>query len=149
MSEFAWSPTPELIARSNLTAFLERTGCGDYDALVARADAEPGWFWEQVIRFFDLRFYKAYERIVDVSAGLPWARWCVGGTTNLVLNCIDRHRGTAVWDRTYLVWESERGAQRTLTYREFDAEVCRLPPTPPSPLRARGPRWRGLSAHPP
>jgi len=126
MSEFAWSPTPELIARSNLSAFLEHTGCGDYDALVARADAEPGWFWEQVIRFFDLRFYKAYERIVDVSAGLPWARWCVGGTTNLVLNCIDRHRGTAVWDRTYLVWESERGAQRTLTYREFDAEVCRL-----------------------
>ena len=126
MSEFAWSPTPELIAQSNLTAFLDRTGCTSYDALIARADAEPAWFWEQVIRFFDLRFYQPYEKIVDMSPGHPWARWCVGGTTNLVLNCIDRHRGTPVWDRTYLVWEGETGAQRILTYGEFDAEVCRL-----------------------
>ena len=126
MSEFVWTPTPELIAQSTLTAFLRRTGCADYDALVRRADADPAWFWGEVIRFFDLRFYRPYEQVLDLSQGLPWARWCVGGTTNMVLNCLDRHRGTPVWDRTYLVWEGETGARRTLSYRDFDAEVCRL-----------------------
>ncbi|MBI2525285.1 MAG: AMP-binding protein, partial [Candidatus Rokubacteria bacterium] len=126
MSEFLWTPTPELIAQSTLTAFLRRAGCADYDALVRRADADPAWFWGEVIRFFDLRFYRPYEQVLDLSKGLPWARWCVGGTTNMVLNCLDRHRGTPVWDRTYLVWEGETGARRTLSYRDFDAEVCRL-----------------------
>jgi acetyl-CoA synthetase len=65
--------------------------------------------------------------MLDRSRGEPWARWCVGGTTNIVLNCIDRHRGTAVWDQTFLVWEGEdRLERRSLSYREFDHEVGRL-----------------------
>jgi acetyl-CoA synthetase len=65
--------------------------------------------------------------MLDVSSGIEWARWCAGGTTNIVLNCLDRHRDTAVWDRTFLVWEGEdRQSTRSLSYREFDAAVCRL-----------------------
>ena len=65
--------------------------------------------------------------MLDLSRGQPWARWCVGGTTNIVLNCIDKHRGTPVWDQTFLVWEGEdKHEQRTLTYREFAADVDRL-----------------------
>ncbi|MEP7296630.1 MAG: hypothetical protein ABI702_10590 [Burkholderiales bacterium] len=46
---------------------------------------------------------------------------------DIVLNCIDRRRDTPVWDRPFLVWEGEdRSAQRSLSYREFDAEVRRL-----------------------
>lgn len=48
MSEFVWAPTPDLIAQSVPTAFLRRTGCADYDALVRRADAEPAWSWAEV-----------------------------------------------------------------------------------------------------
>ena len=51
-----------------------------------------------------------YDQMLDLSRGEPWARWCVGGTTNIVLNCIDRHRGTPVWDQTFLVWEGETAA---------------------------------------
>ncbi|MBI1959062.1 MAG: AMP-dependent synthetase, partial [Candidatus Rokubacteria bacterium] len=69
MSEFVWTPTPELIAQSTLTAFLRHTGCADYDALVRRADSEPAWFWGEVIRFFDLRFYRPYEQVLDLSRG--------------------------------------------------------------------------------
>ena len=24
--------------------------------------------------------------------GAPWTKWCIGGKTNIVLNCIDRHK---------------------------------------------------------
>ncbi len=124
---FDWTPTPELIAGSVLTAFLRQVGEESFESLGRRADADPAWLMEQVFEFCDFRFFKPYTQMLDVSRGQPWARWCVGGTTNIVLNCIDRHHGTPAWQRPFLVWEGENpDEQRTLTYAEFDAEVCRL-----------------------
>jgi acetyl-CoA synthetase len=115
------------VAQSNLSAFICHAGQADLAALCRRADADPAWLMQQVFEFCDFRFYKPYEQMLDTSRGIEWARWCVGGTTNVVLNCIDRHRGTPTWERPYLVWEGEdKRAQRRLTYCEFDAEVCRL-----------------------
>jgi acetyl-CoA synthetase len=126
-TSYIWTPPAELVAASNLTAFLRATGHADYDGLAARAEADPAWLMEEVFRFCDVRFYRRYEKTLDVSRGEPWAQWCVGGTTNIVLNCIDRHRGTPAWDQTFLVWEGEDiSEQRQLTYREFDREVGRL-----------------------
>jgi acetyl-CoA synthetase len=126
-TSYIWTPPPELVAASNLTAFLRATGQADYDQLAARAEADPAWLMEEVFRFCDVRFYRRYDRMLDISRGEPWAQWCVGGTTNIVLNCIDRHRDTPVWDQTFLVWEGEdANEQRQLTYREFDREIGRL-----------------------
>ncbi len=124
---FAWVPTPEIVANSNLTAFIRKTGEADLAALSRRADADPAWLMQQVFEFCDFRFYTPPQQMLDTSRGIEWARWCVGGTTNVVLNCIDRHRDTPAWERPFLVWEGEdRRAQRSLSYRDFDAEVCRL-----------------------
>ena len=126
-SSYVWTPPSDLVARSNLTAFLRATGQPDYDTLAEKADTEPAWLMEQVFSFCDVHFYRPYDQILDLSRGLPWARWCVGGTTNIVLNCIDKHAGTPVWDQTFLVWEGEDAReQRTLTYRDFAHEVGRL-----------------------
>jgi len=126
-TQYLWTPSPELVAQSNLTAFLRRTGHRDYDDLAAKAEADPAWLMQQVFEFCDVRFYRPYERMLDVSRGEAWAQWCVGGTTNIILNCIDKHLGTAVWDQTFLVWEGEdKRERRSLTYREFDREVTRL-----------------------
>jgi len=120
-------PSPEMMAQSNLSAFMRKTGESNLDALAAHADADPAWLMQNVLEFCDFRFYKPYTQILDTSRGIEWARWCVGATTNIVLNCIDRHRETPVWNQTFLVWEGEDPkAQRSLTYSEFDSEVCRL-----------------------
>jgi acetyl-CoA synthetase len=125
--EYAWTPPPELVQQSNLTAFLRATGQANYDTLSARAEADRAWLMEEVFRFCDVRFFRRYEQMLDTTRGEPWARWCVGGTTNIVLNCIDKHRGTPAWDRTFLVWEGEdKREQRLLRYREFALEVDRL-----------------------
>lgn len=120
-------PTPEMVAQSNLSAFIRHTGEADLQALSRRADADPAWLVQQVFQFCDFRFYQPPQQMLDTSRGIEWARWCIGGTTNIVLNCIDRHRGTPAWERPFLVWEGEDPrARRSLSYREFDAEVCRL-----------------------
>ena len=124
---YIWTPPSKLVAQSNLTAFLRVTGQQDYDQLASKAEADPAWLMQEVFKFSDVRFYRDYDQMLDVSGGEAWARWCVGGTTNIVLNCIDKHRGTAVWDHTFLVWEGEdKRERRSLSYLEFDRDVARL-----------------------
>ncbi len=124
---YLWTPPPELVERSNLTAFLRATEQPDFDALAARAEADPAWLMQEVFGFCGVRFYRDYDTMLDLTQGQPWGRWCVGGTTNIVLNCIDKHRGTAIWDKTFLLWEGEDTRERReLSYREFAAGVARL-----------------------
>ncbi len=119
-----WHPSPELVAGSNVAAFMREHGVADYDALLRRADADPEWFWGAI--FARLAFQRPYERLLDTADGVPFARWCVGGMTNVALNCLDRYRATPQWDRNALVWEGEDGAIRRWTYAELAAEVGRL-----------------------
>jgi len=116
-----------------MAAFLRRHKLADLQALLDRADAEPNWYWHALLEFFDIQFVQPYSEVLDISKGIAWPRWCVGGTTNLVLNCLDRHRGTKVWQKTAIEWEGEDGARRSWSYAELDAEVCRLA----SALKAR------------
>ena len=121
-----WQPDDAIKEAANLTAFMRAHGIADYAGLNARSVAEPEWFWNALIAHFDLRFETPYSRVLDTSEGLPWAKWCVGGTTNIVANCIDRHRGTPTMAKPAIEWEGEDGSRRVWTYAELDAEVCRL-----------------------
>jgi acetyl-CoA synthetase len=133
-TDVVWRPDAATRQAANLTAFMSAHGIADYDALNRRSVAEPEWFWNALIAHFDLRFGTPYERVLDTSAGAPWAKWCVGGTTNVVVNCLDRHRGTPTMAKPAIEWEGEDGARRAWTYAELDAEVCRLA----GALRGRG-----------
>ncbi len=121
-----WRPSAAVVAQANLTAFLAHCGQADEAALEAWAASEPARFWQAVIDFADLRFARPYAQLLDLSAGKPWARWCQGGTTNVVLNCLDKWRGTPSESKPAILWEGEDGARRRLSYGELDAEVCRL-----------------------
>ena len=128
MSEkaIAWVPDAATVARANLTAFMRALGVESYEALLRRADEEPAWFYDGLLRYLDYRFYRPYERVLDDSRGAPWVRWCVGGTTNVVLNALDRWRDTPTYEKSALVWEGEDGARRHYSYRDLDREVCRF-----------------------
>lgn len=121
-----WRPKPEVLAHSTLSAFIQRHGIADYAALQVRANGDPAWLWDAVLRFFDVRFEHPYSHILDTHHGIERPRWCVDGTTNLVSNALDRRRGTAAWSREALVWEGETGDVRRVTYAQLHAECCRL-----------------------
>ncbi len=124
--EFIWRPNRRQIEDAELTRYLARYGLADYEELNEKSAADPAWFWQTVIDHFDLGFYTPYESILDVSKGAPWARWCTGGTTNAVLNILDRHMDTEVRDREAIVWEGEDGSVRRWTYADFNRAVCGL-----------------------
>jgi acetyl-CoA synthetase len=123
---FAWTPSPERIDGSVLSRFLRHAGVADFDALASRADRDPAWLNELVLAFCDFRFYRPYTSILDIRRGIEHADWCIDGTSNIVLNCLDRHRDTPAWNNVFLVWEGEDGTVRRFTYRELESEVARL-----------------------
>jgi len=121
-----WWPDRHTLDNANLTRFMRALGVDSFEALNERASADPAWFHDELIRFLDYRFQQPYEQVLDLSDGLPFARWCVGGTTNVVLNCIDRWRNTARYTQPALVWEDEDGTVVTRTFADLDRETCQL-----------------------
>jgi acetyl-CoA synthetase len=125
-ADFAWRPTPETIADANLTKFIAACGVADHDALLCFAIDEPEAFYRALLKHIDYRFFEPYTQTMDVSAGIEHTRWCVGGRTNVVLNCLDKWMGTPTADKVVLDWLGENGERISKTYAELNDEVCRL-----------------------
>ncbi len=124
--EIVWRPSEELRADANLTAFMEAVGVDDYEALLKVSNEEPERFHDALIRFLDYRFVTPYETVVDESDGPAWTRWCVGGTTNVVINCLDKRLEAPQSDKPALVWEGEDGTVVEQTYADLHRETCKL-----------------------
>ena len=55
---------------------------------------------------------------------IPFAKWFVGGTLNVAVNCVDRHVEAGLGDRVAFHWEGEPGDTRTITYADLLTSVC-------------------------
>jgi acetyl-CoA synthetase len=106
-------PPPEFAAKAHVGSLA------DYEELYARSIADPEGFWDSVAK--ELHWFAPWTRVLDWN--LPWAKWFVGGKTNISYNCLDRHVHSAKRDRTAIVWEGEPGEVRKLSYGELLAEV--------------------------
>ena len=123
--EVVWRPDPESVARSHLLRFLRHHGLDSLEALQRRSTADIAWFWDAILQDLDIRFHQPYAQVVDLSRGLAWPQWCVGGRLNIVSNCLDKYIGTPVEQKLALRWEGEEGGGRALTYGELHREVHR------------------------
>ncbi|HZK80518.1 MAG TPA: AMP-binding protein, partial [Humisphaera sp.] len=122
----AWRPSPELIAGSHLQRFMNFHGIATLDELQRRSTTDISWFWDAVLKDLGIRFHTPYSQVVDLSRGIGWPRWCVGGEMNIVANLLDRYEGTEVADKPAIKWEGEDGAVRVLSYRALNEEVSRM-----------------------
>jgi acetyl-CoA synthetase len=121
-----WTPSAETIAGANLTAFAGSLGVDGYAGLRAAAAADLPRFYERLVAALDLRWDRPWERILDVSRGLPLARWFVGAGFNAAANCLDRHVDAGRGAVEALVWEGEDGSVRRYTFAELREAVARL-----------------------
>ncbi|RMH61107.1 MAG: AMP-dependent synthetase [Calditrichaeota bacterium] len=113
---------------------MQQYNIEDYDTLFRKSVDDIAWFWDAVMRDLDIRFRTPYSRIVDMSDGPEFPRWCVDGEMNIIDNCLDKWQDTARADSLALKYESEAGAIRTMTYRQLYIEVNRCA----NALRANG-----------
>ena len=126
IGDVIWEPPPEVVERSRLQRFMTRHGISSFAELVERSGRDYAWFWDAMIHDLGIHFYKGYEQVVDVSKGVPWAKWWIGGKLNIVASCLDRHLERGQGAKPALIWEGEDGEVRRLTYQELNAEVCKF-----------------------
>jgi len=124
--DFVWHPAPELVAQSNLQRFIEKHELSSYDELMRRSTTDIAWFWNAVLHDLDIQFYKPYSRVVELSEGKPWARWCVDGDINIVHNLLDKYADTKIDEKLAIKSETEVGTTRGLTYKELRDQVDRM-----------------------
>ncbi|HEX6157931.1 MAG TPA: AMP-binding protein, partial [Burkholderiales bacterium] len=88
-----------------------------------RSIADREGFWAEQARL--VHWNKPFSQVLDYSRP-PFARWFVGGETNLCYNAVDRHLASRA-EQKALVWIStEVGQQKEFTYRELHQEVNRV-----------------------
>src|SRR5947208_2306919 len=124
--DVVWRPPPDYVERSRLRRFMRTVGVDSYHALLTWAAADPARFWDAAVRDLELEFYRPYTATLDLSRGVPWARWFEGGLYNYAHDAVDKRAGGAAGDKAAVLWEGEEGATRTLTYAELYAESNRL-----------------------
>ena len=96
---------------------------GNYEKFYDESITRPDAFWTEQASRID--WVKSFSKVCDYSKP-PFAKWFVGGETNLCYNAIDRHLATRP-DQRALVWiSSEIEQTRTYTYRDMFDEVNRF-----------------------
>ena len=126
MSDFIWEPTPEYIENANVTRLMRKHAIEDFHDLVKRSQEDIEWYWDAAIEDLGITFSTPYEKILDVSDGIPFPKWFVGGRINLVYNTVDRHASSVLASNNALIWEGEDGEVRHITYRELSIEVNKV-----------------------
>ena len=84
-------------------------------------DRETFWREQSLL----IEWQKPPEKILDYSRP-PFAKWFVGGTTNLCHNAIDRHLAARAEQPALAYISTETNQRRTLSYRELYQEVNRF-----------------------
>lgn len=89
----------------------------------ARSLTDREGFWAEQAALID--WHRPFDQVCDYSHP-PFAKWFVGGQTNLCHNAIDRHLAARA-DQNALIWvSSETGQERVYSFRELHAEVQRM-----------------------
>ena len=113
-----FEPPAALVAKAAIA------GLDQYRALVAEAEADHAGFWARQAR--EQLFWKTpFTRALDDS-NAPFFKWFDDGTLNASANCLDRHLGTPVADKTAIIFEADDGQVTKITYQALHARVCQL-----------------------
>jgi len=126
MSEL-WRPSPARVADSNLTRFVRcvnarrGTRLRTYAELYDWSLSSPEAFWSELARFADVRAEWGAGPVIEQPQRMPGARFFPEAKLNFAANLLRFDD-----EQTALVFRSERGVRRTLSYRELRAEVARV-----------------------
>ena len=80
-------------------------------------------FWSEQAKLIDWK--TPPQQVCDYS-NPPFAKWFVGGTTNLCHNAVDRHLATRASQAALVAISTETDTERSYSFAELHAEVQRM-----------------------
>ncbi|MBM3774716.1 MAG: acetate--CoA ligase [Acidobacteria bacterium] len=112
-----YPPPPDFVKQ----AYVQ--GMEGYLDLYRRSVENPEQFWGELAEH-ELFWFEKWSRVLDWQP--PFAKWFVGGKTNISYNCLDRHLATHRKNKVAILWEGEPGDQRMISYQELYRLVSRF-----------------------
>ena len=97
------------------------SGMAAYNALCKEAEDDFEGFWARHAKE-NLVWAKPFTQVQDES-NKPFYRWFADGQLNASANCLDKHVGTPVENKTAIIFEADDGAVTKVTYKELLARV--------------------------
>ena len=94
-----------------------------YSEFYRRSIDDPASFWAEEAKRID--WHTPFKQVLDDSRP-PFARWFVGGTTNLCHNAVDRWLPTQAYKAALIFVSTETDEERILTFAELHREVQRM-----------------------
>jgi len=111
-------PAPAIVAAARIS------GMASYDALCQEAATDFEGYWARLARE-NVVWTRPFTRTLDES-NAPFYKWFDDGELNASANCLDRHLGTPVENKTAIVFEADDGAVTRVTYKELLARVSQF-----------------------
>ncbi|NLH50934.1 MAG: acetate--CoA ligase [Myxococcales bacterium] len=112
-------PVPELFKKKAYINSIEM-----YKKMWEESVNSPDTFWGKIAEEF--WWAKKWDKVYNCDYNTVNLKWFEGGKTNITYNCLDRHLATR-GDQPAIIWEgNEPGEEKTLTYKQLHAEVCKF-----------------------
>jgi acetyl-CoA synthetase len=97
---------------------------GQYDVMCKEAADDFEGYWARLARA-NLNWTKPFTKTLDES-NVPFYKWFDDGELNASANCLDKHIGTPVENKTAVIFEADDGTVTKTTYKELLAKVSQF-----------------------
>ncbi len=108
------------------------SGMAQYQALCDEAERDYEGYWARLARE-NVKWTKPFTQVLDQS-NPPFYKWFADGELNASANCLDKHMGTPVENKTAIIFEADGGEVTKVTYKELLARVSQFA----NALKSRG-----------
>ncbi len=110
-----FTPSDEFVKSARIS------GMDGYFALCSEADQDFEGFWAKRARE-NVLWNKPFTKTLDES-NVPFYKWFDDGELNASANCLDKHIGTPVENKTAVIFESDDGVVTKTSYKELLSRV--------------------------
>ncbi|HRM53319.1 MAG TPA: acetate--CoA ligase [Ottowia sp.] len=100
------------------------SGMDAYKALCDEAERDFDGFWSRLAKE-NVVWSKPPTQVLDES-NKPFYKWFADGQLNASANCLDKHMGTPVENKTAIIFEADGGEVTKVTYRELLTRVSQF-----------------------
>jgi len=123
MTENRTFPPPD-----GIKANAHVTSEAQYEEMWEKSIKDPDGFWLEQAK--SLTWFKeptkSLEYTWDTKARKIEHTWFADGELNVTVNCLDRHMGTPIAQKTAIIWQGDADADVVkFTYEELYKEVCK------------------------
>ncbi|MEL9991528.1 MAG: AMP-binding protein [Thermoproteus sp.] len=107
-----WRPERTHLEESNVARYMSTYGLRSLDDFIAYTYDRPEEFWKSFEReVLKLKWAEGYQKVLDLSRGVQWPKWFVGGRLNIADQLEDS-------PAPLVKWEGEDGSKAVWSYAE-------------------------------